>query len=70
MDFKKRFEGRTGHINKSGNIIDDQYQTTFYLDKPKQALNSEFGQDKRQLSQNDTLQQMIDNVQNPIAKHV
>ena len=31
MDFKKRFEGRTGHINKKGDIKDDQEKATFYL---------------------------------------
>lgn len=51
MDFKKRFEGRTGHINKKGNITDDQYHTTFYLSRPKQAgAIDDFTSDKRQLS--------------------
>ena len=48
MDFKKRFEGRTGHINKNGNITDDISNSTFYLTKPKQqGATDEFTADKR-----------------------
>jgi hypothetical protein len=47
MEFKKRFEGRTGHINRRGNIADDQEQTVFYLSKPEKNKLEDFTSDKR-----------------------
>jgi len=52
MDFKKRFEGRTGHMNKNGNIIEDSDKSTFYLSKPYQSGLDDFSPNKRQNSFN------------------
>ena len=47
MDFKKRFEGRTGHINKKGDINGDQEKATFYMFKPEIKQADDLGSEKR-----------------------
>ena len=47
MDFKKRFEGRTGHINKKGDINGDQDKATFYMSRPDNKVNDDIASEKR-----------------------
>ena len=47
MDFKKRFEGRTGHITKKGDINEDQDNSTFLLFRPDNKQNDDLVSEKR-----------------------